>query len=89
MHAFIDMETQDTSTKMSVLDKVLLTIAAILLSPIVIIGLIPMFLVLGALWPLLVFPVIALDRTFPRGEEGFEEMVDSLRPGHHQVAHAT
>lgn len=84
------MKNRDTSTLWSVLDKVLLVFAAILLSPLVLIGLFPMLLVLGALWPLLVLPVIALDRTYPRGEAGFDEMVDSLRPGRHVVVrHAT
>jgi hypothetical protein len=79
------MKKRDTSTLWSVIDKVLLVIAAIMLSPLVFIGLIPFMLVLGALWPLLVLPVIALDRTFPRGEAGFDEMVKSVRPARRVV----
>lgn len=63
----------------TVIDRTLLAIAAVMLSPIAFLGFVPMILVLGALWPLLVLPVITLDRTFPRGEAGFRDMVNSVR----------
>jgi hypothetical protein len=64
---------------MKTIDRTLLAIAAVMLSPIVFLGFVPMLLVLGALWPLLVLPVICLDRAFPRGEAPVPEKARRFR----------
>ena len=83
--------TQVTRKQGRWLDVVLYAGAAVLCAPIALAALVPVMLTLATLWPLLIFPIIAFQRAFPRGEEAMEEQMDrvveSVRPKRLVEAH--
>lgn len=52
------------------LDIVMLSVAGVLLAPILLVALAPVLLTFMVLWPVLMLPVLAVSRSLPVGEEG-------------------
>ncbi|MBI3204759.1 MAG: hypothetical protein IT377_06860 [Polyangiaceae bacterium] len=51
------------------LDVVMLSVAGVLLAPILLVALAPVLLTFMVLWPVLMLPVVAVSRSLPVGED--------------------